>query len=461
MKRLYLLGLAMPLLFASCLGDLPRLLRGDAELAGRVFPEDSPPIEALPEGSLAVLDHAPAGEVPWENLEGGVWVLFNKPVVPLARLQSPAASSAVMRLRPALAGVFRWYGSRLLAFEPQGTPAPATEYVVLLDLKLKAQDGSGLAGMDAFRFQTPALRLLSLEPSGTDVEPERCRTLELAFNYPVEADTIRPALSVKAGGRSFPFELRLQTEDRRVLLLDMKRELPWDAEVAVRLAAGARPTPGAYGTAEEQALGFRTLEPLRAENVELYAWLAPAEASIQFNHPLEPEGALAFVGLDLPGYRVEDNAEVSGSSIALRNLPVAFESSFAVTVRAGLRDLYGQSLPADQSFTVEAGPAPSYVRYRAEGDRILEKGFPPVVVAEFQNALSGAFGSPLGGGMRSITPSMTSITPSPVLALQRIASSASMPMMSSISSITRSGSAEGRSILLSTGTTCTPCSIAV
>ena len=51
--------------------------------------------------------------------------------------------------------------------------------------------------------------------------------------------------------------------------------------------------------------------------------------------------------------------------------------------------------------------------------------------------------------------------PMPFLALARTASVASMPMMSSISSITRSGSADGRSILFSTGTTSTPCSIAV
>ena len=46
-----------------------------------------------------------------------------------------------------------------------------------------------------------------------------------------------------------------------------------------------------------------------------------------------------------------------------------------------------------------------------------------------------------------MTASMMSCTPSPVLALARIASLAGMPMMSSISAITRSGSAEGRSIL--------------
>ncbi len=399
MKRLLLLSLAAAFVFTGCLADLLGRERSDSALAGRVFPEDAPPLEELPEGSLAVVEHAPTGEVPWENLEGGAWVLFNKPVVPLARLPKPAASSEAMRLQPALPGVFRWYGSRLLAFEPEGAPAPATEYTVLIDPRLKAQDGSTLAGLDAFRFRTPALRLLSLEPSGTDVEPESCRTLQLTFNYPVQLDTLRPALEVRADGRGYPFELRHprgegrgqeQGEEQRVLLLDMKRELPWDAEVTVRLAAGARPRPEAYGTPEEQSLGFHTLEPLRVENAELYDWLASVEASLQFNHPLA-EGALDFVRVELPGYRVEENAEVTGASISLRNLPVAFESTFTVTVRAGLRDLYGQSLPADRSFTLEVGPASSYVSYRASGDLLLEKGFPPVAVVEFQNALSGAF----------------------------------------------------------------------
>ena len=56
-----------------------------------------------------------------------------------------------------------------------------------------------------------------------------------------------------------------------------------------------------------------------------------------------------------------------------------------------------------------------------------------------------------GGGTRAITASRISSMPSPVLALARIASCAGMPTMSSISSITRSGSADGRSILFSTG----------
>jgi len=43
MKRLIPLFFAIVL--AGCLGELPGRLRGDTELAGRVFPEDSPPLE--------------------------------------------------------------------------------------------------------------------------------------------------------------------------------------------------------------------------------------------------------------------------------------------------------------------------------------------------------------------------------------------------------------------------------
>ena len=77
------------------------------------------------------------------------------------------------------------------------------------------------------------------------------------------------------------------------------------------------------------------------------------------------------------------------------------------------------------------------------------------------SACSGAWGSPRGAGMRRTISSSSSGTPSPVLALTSAASCASMPMISSISFLTRSASAEARSILLMTGSTVRPCSTAV
>ena len=77
------------------------------------------------------------------------------------------------------------------------------------------------------------------------------------------------------------------------------------------------------------------------------------------------------------------------------------------------------------------------------------------------SACSGASGSPFGCGMRSMSRSISSSTPSPVLPETMSASSAGMPMISSISLMTRAGSADGRSILLMTGTTSSPSSVAV
>ena len=73
---------------------------------------------------------------------------------------------------------------------------------------------------------------------------------------------------------------------------------------------------------------------------------------------------------------------------------------------------------------------------------------------------NGPSGSPFGGGMRATIASRISSIPTPILAEARIASDASIPITCSICSFARSGSAPGRSILLSTGTISRPASAA-
>ena len=69
-------------------------------------------------------------------------------------------------------------------------------------------------------------------------------------------------------------------------------------------------------------------------------------------------------------------------------------------------------------------------------------------------------GSPCGGGMRWTIASRISSIPIPCLAEAKMASEASMPMTFSICSRAFSGSAPGRSILLSTGMISSPPSTA-
>ena len=77
------------------------------------------------------------------------------------------------------------------------------------------------------------------------------------------------------------------------------------------------------------------------------------------------------------------------------------------------------------------------------------------------NACNGSVGLPVGEGIPITRLSSNSSIPSPVLALTKGAEDAFMPIISSISFFTLSGSAWGKSILFITGTTSKSWSTAV
>jgi len=351
--------------------------------------------------AFQVSEYAPAGIVPWQNIEGGVWILFSEPVIPAGKLGKPVTDSEVVQIHPEVEGIYRWYGSRLLSFEPTSSLVPATEYTVVLSRELSSLRGDPLEGMNAFRFRTPPLQLLSMDPSGTDVPPEACRELLLYFNFPVELAAIGRYIKVEAEDRHFPFVAVYAEEDLlesgegsgtdSSILLKMKEELPWDTDVVVRVLVGARPGEQNYGTDVEQRLGFHTLEPFRLEYGEVYDWLPSVEAGLIFNHPVAEQDLRSYLDVQLPGYELQENLAVYGSSVYLKNLPVDFESTFSLSIAKGLRDIYDQGLAYGETVELEVGPAASYVNFRASGNRILEAGFPPLAAVEFQNVISGSF----------------------------------------------------------------------
>ena len=400
-------------------GRLPALDTSDL-----IFPEQVA-AGSVSEDAFRVSEYAPVGTVPWENIEGGLWLLFSEPVIPVSKLGKPATESDQLRIHPPVEGIYRWYGSRLLSFEPTTSLIPATEYTVAVSGELTSLAGNPLEGMNAFRFRTPALQLLSLEPSGSDIPPEACRELRLYFNFPVDLAAISRFLKVEAAGRNYPFvaayaeeeqwetaggedtrspsALTARRDSSRGILLKMQEELPWDSDVTVRLLEGAKPGEQNYGTDREQRLSFHTLEPFRLEYGEVYDWLPAIGAGLIFNHPVAEQDLTSFLEVQLPGYELRGNLEMYGSAVYLKNLPVEFESSFEVLINRGLKDIYDQSLPYRETVRLEVGPAASYVHFRASGNRILEAGFPPVAAVEFQNVLQGSYAAgKLGEPFRSL-----------------------------------------------------------
>jgi hypothetical protein len=104
-------------------------LDGDFTEAGNIQESDEP---------FRIVDYGPFGELPSEIKKPSIYVVFSQPVVPLARLGDPIREDAgLFTIEPALTGVYRWYGTRLLSFEPDAENMPQHEYKVTVSDRIK------------------------------------------------------------------------------------------------------------------------------------------------------------------------------------------------------------------------------------------------------------------------------------------------------------------------------------
>ena len=66
---------------------------------------------------FVIEEYGPQGEVVAEDRNPSFFVVFSQPVKSLGALGEPMAECDEMKVEPALPGVYRWLGSRLLSFD--------------------------------------------------------------------------------------------------------------------------------------------------------------------------------------------------------------------------------------------------------------------------------------------------------------------------------------------------------
>ncbi len=113
---------------------------------------------------LKVVEFGPSGELPVEVRRPTVFVVFNQPMVPLARLGAPMDHSRLMRIEPEPAGLYRWHGSRILSFQPEEPMAAQLEYEVTIGADAVSLLGMELVEPHRFSFYREPLDLVALYP---------------------------------------------------------------------------------------------------------------------------------------------------------------------------------------------------------------------------------------------------------------------------------------------------------
>ena len=357
-------------------------------------------------GALTVADWGPKGKIPAAVTSPSFYVVFSLPVKAIGALGKPETESPYLSISPAVKGVFRWYGSRYLAFEPEESLKPGQKYTITVKDSVQALNGKQIEGKRQFTVTSEVLRITYSRPGymlrknsdrwipiNTDnLIPEAANDVQLRFNYPVQPADLQSILSVsvqEAGKQAVPYRAtvsRLEGENDFNVLVNINGKIPFNATVTV---AAKRPD-GSLTTAQ-----YHTLKPFTCKGASVYhndyGYKNPI--ALRFSHPVDKKTVLNNISIQPALTFGEKNIEVHNaasyySTVLIHGLPVAPQETYTVTVQNGIKDTYGRALASAASYTVTVPDAPSFVQYTDTGHLMLEAAYPHKYLFEYQNILS-------------------------------------------------------------------------
>lgn len=388
---------------------------------------------------LRIVDWGPRGEVPIENRRPNIYVMFNRPMVPLARLGSPIADVPYFIIEPPVEGTFRWLGTRTLGFRPAEALLDAPRYRISLAAgagglsdsaqkgtaqKAAALSGAVLAEDFSFDIFGERVKIVNLYPGSPKTNPEDSVSLEwvpavlareitLEFNQPVDIARIAPSIRVydseeSSGEADLSFSVsrpeypgELESRTRRAALIRLDEEPPEDTVLTILLDKGAAPFEGYPRTASAQSFQLETIEPFEAEGLNAYAGSfpqdnreAPFPVRLSYSHFLNTSQSTAGFAVSV------DGTPVNPVEIALTSYHVIFSltglrpgMTVSVETPPGVTDEYGRRAEAGVWEITVPRPWP-LVEFPSSGEglRHLEAEFEPALMWASRNLVQGRLG---------------------------------------------------------------------
>ena len=352
-------------------------------------------------GALTVADWGPKGKIPAAVTSPSFYIVFSLPVKAIGALGKPETESPYLSISPAVKGIFRWYGSRYLAFEPEESLKPGQKYTITVKDSVQALNGKQIEGKRQFTVTSEVLRITYSQPGymlrknsdrwipiNTDnLIPEAANDVQLRFNYPVQPADLQSILSVsvqEAGKQAVPYRYtltRIEGETDFNILLNIDGKIPFDATVTI---AAKRPD-GSLTTAQ-----YHTLKPFTCRSAEVYhtSYGRTNPIELRFSHQVDKKTVLNNISIKPALSFGEKNIEVYNTTVLIHSLQVAPQETYTVTVQNDIKDVYGRALTSAASYTVTIPDAPSFVEYTDTGNLILEAAYPHKYLFEYQNILS-------------------------------------------------------------------------
>lgn len=363
-----------------------------------------------PKTQLIISDWGPQGKIVSEAEFPSFYVVFSKPVHALSALETPSEKSDIMTITPPLKGVFRWYGTRHLAFEADEAADPATEYIITINKNTKSIGGTQIKGKTVFTTKAEQVSISRLwggymgkgDTAYTNITgalPPYENRFYIKLNYKLTKEKLNELLSVKIGKNNLEYsaeplykpeltiygypmsEVSCDEEKQKTdsFIVTIQNSVPHNSTITVSVLGG------------KKDFTYKTLQPFTISNVTEFTDYTEGTKTnplrISFTQEPDKNTIIDNISFDFDFKLTEDNFEIFGNTLTLFNLPISFNEEHSVTFGNGLKDVYGQSIKINKSstypFTVR--DAIAYIKFLDYGAKMLEAQFPHKILFEYQN----------------------------------------------------------------------------
>lgn len=304
------------------------------------------------EGKLAVSMVIPSDGTVEVPLDGALLVQFNRPVAPLTTLEEEAPQKDVLRLEPAVEGSGKWLNSTTYIFRPAPKWVPATSYVATVPAGVSDTLGATLEADYVWRFTTVFPAVSETEPAQNTRYVGPNQEVKVVFNQPMDRASAEEHFSLVVDGTGEPAAGSFSWPDDRTFVFRPDQAL----QLSTRYTASLTPGAAALGQpaaviAEPVTWSFTTVGQPRVASTKPASGTTQAElgaVEVFFAHPMDEESVEDAIVVSPAPEEEQVYTYWDESSVHLHlYFPQQNSTAYKVTIPAGVKDRYGQTLAQD------------------------------------------------------------------------------------------------------------------
>ena len=314
-------------------------------------------------------------------------VIFAKPVTKVEALSGDGPRDVLdhVRIEPALKGRFSVLTPRMVGFVADQALPVGTRVRVTLTAGLRDLDGDTLPGDLAWTFETAPLQLRGLpklaagEDESTPPPVGLNPKIPVVANAAVDPASLASSAALTSGDERVPVNVALEATPTpypgsgaeeafdpslRDWTYDItpQRALRRGQTYALEIAPGVSPAFGNVPTSRAFAGAIRTYGDLAivatpSPGPDGGGRFAGGDPAIAFNNPLDPASIAGAVTVSPAPAQVTNLVQLSDDATSIAIDPYALDpgATYAVTIAADVKDVFGQTLGKPQTVTVSTG----------------------------------------------------------------------------------------------------------